>query len=192
MNHETPQSLFETVGQYLLPDGFGVDVDQEYSGYFRNFEGEHLTALLCVGIEEGDDPGVVVSAIPQIEVPPQSRCNIAELFTRINNVWGSGRFSLNMDNGNIRFVLGLHLMDGMLTQLMLERMIDVAWDAAETFTPLTLEVLNGRSPSISEDQIKRVWMEDSESSKPYLVSSNDAPDTPKDSSKKAVLSAVLA
>ncbi len=144
MNQDTPEALFETIGQYLTADEWELEPKPDNLSYVGTINGENISWRLVVTVDEDPEiKRVMVTSFLPVKASQDTRIAIAELFARINASLSIGIWNFDMDDGSLTYGVGVDLMDCTISQAMFERMFGVNLAIVDSYANTILSVVYG-------------------------------------------------
>jgi hypothetical protein len=144
MNQDTPQELFETIGQYLLVYEWELEFKPDDLAYVGTMNGENIDWTLGVSVDKDPETRAVsvISFLP-VKAPLHIRPAVAEVIARINESLSIGIWNLDMNDGTLYFEVSVELMDSTISQAMFGRMLDVNLSIVDSYANTILSVVYG-------------------------------------------------
>jgi hypothetical protein len=149
MNQDTPEALFETIGQYLISNEWELNPYPEVLAYEDTIHGKNIDWRILVSVDK--DPEirrVSVDSFLLVKAPLNIRAAVAELFARINESLSIGLWNLDMTDGSMGYGIGVDLMDCAISKAMFERMYNANLQFVDDYANTILSVVyGGKTPS---------------------------------------------
>ena len=136
------QDLLSEHGYRCIQEKAGDDVLQ---GQVR-LESGHIGFV----IETDPDPReITIFLYLPNKVPEANRLQVMEYLTRVNWYVPMGHFEMDLDDGNVRFVVSQLVSDGQLPAEPTLTLMRNALDRVETFFPGILRILHGHLHAVA-------------------------------------------
>jgi hypothetical protein len=102
----------------------------------------HSTVRMLATAREKEHQ-VIVCAWMAPKVPPERRAAVAEFFSRLNITYYVGSFDIDLDDGGVRFRVGLDVEGGELTDRMVVNLFDMTAYIADLHHERLMQVIYG-------------------------------------------------
>lgn len=138
-------ALNSIVDSYADDERLSITPNEDSDGFEVEYIGKDSAWRTIIGYEdEPNNHKIMVVSILGISIPLKERSRISELIARINfdkDETESTYVVMNMNDGELGILTSLPLMDGKLTQAMLEKMLSSNLMVIETYTSAIMKVV---------------------------------------------------
>jgi hypothetical protein len=149
MNQDTPEALFETIGQYLVDEEWVLESQPDDLAYVGTFNGENIDWRILVSVDH--DPElrrVSVDSFLPVKASLHIRPAVAEVIARINASLTIGKWDFDMDDGSLAYGVNVCLMDSTISQAMFGRMFGVNLAIVDNYANTILSVVYGAKTAL--------------------------------------------
>ena len=136
--------IIEELKRYLEAHGCGFHLSEESAWVAFGFDAANGRWRTVAG--EDDHGRLVVLSFLPLNVPVDRRMAVAELITRINFGLGLGQFLLDLEDGDLRFMVTDPLCGGALAPEMIEEAMGAHELLVDAFLPAIGQVLFSNTP----------------------------------------------
>lgn len=137
--------LDSIVDNYADDERISITPNEDSDGFEVEYIGKDSAWRTIIGYEdEQNNHKIMVVSILGISIPLEKRSPIAELIARINFYKDEAESTyvvMNMDDGELGILTSLPLMDGELTQAMLEKMLSSNLMVIAAYTSAIMKVV---------------------------------------------------
>ncbi len=153
-NTNKPEDILTTVEAYLVDNEWHFEKLDEMDVIQCGVKGENASfRLLFIAKEEKDL--FILYVISPNNIPENRRKDIAEYLTRINYGLGVGNFEMDMDDGEVRYKIGIDIEGSYLSHVMIDNFISGSIMAMDKYYPGMMSIsFAGISPKEAIETIK--------------------------------------
>lgn len=148
------EELLVQVIAYFEARGWPISRHDTLPVVRMEFAADNAEGTMFVQITPGRRRVVAYAALPD-RVPPERRADVGELLIRANGALSIGNFDLDLDEGEIRFRSGLDLGATVLTDDLIDPLVQSCLVSVGDVAPAIAEVIAGRRRP--EEAINEVW-----------------------------------